>query len=37
MIWDFAFRKLAKVIEWYKRIILLLTTKYWEHVGFNEL
>ena len=37
MIWGFALQKLAKIIEWYKRIMLLLTTKHWEHIGFNEL
>ncbi|RXW23792.1 hypothetical protein EST38_g2061 [Candolleomyces aberdarensis] len=36
MVWGFVLQKLAKVIEWYKRIALLLTTKYSEHIGFNE-
>ncbi|KAJ2924120.1 hypothetical protein H1R20_g12963, partial [Candolleomyces eurysporus] len=36
MVWGFVLQKLAKVIERYKLIVSLLTTKYSEHLGFNE-
>jgi hypothetical protein len=29
-------RLLKRVRKWYRRIVLILETKYQEHVGFNE-